>query len=83
MNDRPPILRYENRPTRPKAERWPWAVVTLIATGSCVVYGCYFAGLISLEVAVGTIELVAAGVVLIAGIVAGIKYGTQDKDYWV
>jgi hypothetical protein len=81
MEDRSPILQYENRPRRPS--RWPWVVLAVIAIGSCAAYGCYFAGLMSFDVMVVTIELVVCGVVVVTGIVAGIRYGTQKKDYWI
>ena len=80
MTTPPPILRYENPGPRPS--RWPWFVIVVIAAASCFAYGCHFAGLISFDVMVVTIELVTFGVVVIAGIVAGIKFGTQDKKFW-
>jgi hypothetical protein len=79
-NDEPLIFHYKNRP--PRLPRWPWIVIGLIAVASCIAYGCYFAGLLSFDSLVGTIELVTFGVIGVAAIIAGIKYGTQNKDYW-
>jgi hypothetical protein len=75
----PPPTR-QNHP--PPPTRWPWVVVGVIAVGSFAAYGCFVTGVISFGVLLGTIELIVCGGVVVAGIVAGIKYGTQDKDYW-
>ena len=80
MSDKPTILRYEDR--RPRSSRWPWVLVGLIAVASCALYGSFLAGIISLEVMVGTIYAVGCPVIVITGVIAGIRYGTQRKDYW-
>ena len=43
---------------------------------------CYLARVIPFDVLVGGIECVVATAVVVGGVVAGIKYGTQDKEYW-
>jgi hypothetical protein len=50
---------------------------------SCIVYGCYLAGLVSLGWVLVGIHIVVYVIVPIAAVVAGIKYGTQKKDFWV
>jgi len=77
-------LSYETPPGgRPPApSRWPWFVIAAVAAASAAGYGCYFAGLVNFGTLVGITELVVFGVVVLAGIVAGIRYGRQDKDYF-
>jgi hypothetical protein len=79
----PPVLPYDGSCPPEKPVRWPWFVLSAVALATCVAYGCYFAGLVSYDSLVGGILVTASAVVLLAGAVAGIRYGTQDKDYWV
>ena len=79
MSDPPTTLEYQKQP---RAPRWPWVVIGLVAVASCVGYGFYFTGRISYDQLVERGQLIAMGVILVAAIVVGIKYGTQDKDYW-
>lgn len=76
----PHRLDYEN--TGPAPSRWPWVVIGCIAVTSCAAYGCYFAGLVSAESLQSGIVATLYVVIPIAAVVAGIRYGTQRKDYW-
>ena len=76
----PPILPYEGPPQKPP--RWPWVVIGTIALVSCSVYGCVLAGVISVGWLIVGIHVVIYVVLPVAGIFAGIKYGTQDKKFW-
>jgi hypothetical protein len=79
----PPVLPYDGSRPPQKPARWPLVAIAAIAFASCVAYGSYFAGLISADSLETGIVATVYVVVPVAAIVAGIRYGTQKKDYWV
>ena len=48
----------------------------------CVAIRCVIEGLFSFESLLGGICVALYVIVPVAAIIAGIKYGTQKKDYW-
>jgi hypothetical protein len=72
-----PTLNYEPKWRRPRSLLWllifaafSYAVGALLCRGQSI--GHMFA----------IMEIVTMVVVLVAAIVAGARYGTQDKDFW-
>ena len=63
---------------RPRPKRWPWFVIALVAAASVACCVGYLTGAESSQ----TMQLVTLGVIVVTGIIAGIKYGEQKKKYW-